>query len=100
MHEMERLSPPDLGEAVGEEGEGALFWLGSPAARLACGRDGQLTLSGVSLKAFQGIELPRQWDNPERAWNERGCEAQLESLCVWIHETRKVWTVSLRHLVA
>jgi hypothetical protein len=37
-----------------------------PEARLRCDPDGRLYLTGVYLPAWQGIDLPRQWDNSDR----------------------------------
>jgi len=39
----------------------------SPAARLTCDPDiGELYLTRVGLSAWQVIDLPHQWDNPDR----------------------------------
>jgi hypothetical protein len=97
--EMERLPPPDLREAR-EEGRDLLFWRGQPGARLECRPDGQLALAGVDMPAWLGIELPRQWDNPERAWHEKGAEKQLDRLVEWVRDALHVWNASLRQLVA
>jgi hypothetical protein len=80
MHEMDRLESPNLPEARWERGEVPLFWQGHPVARLQCRPDGRLYLTGVELPAWQGIELPRQWDDPERPQDE-GTEVQLTSFC-------------------
>ena len=37
-----------------------------PEARLRCDPDGRMYLTGVYLSAWQGIDLPRQWDNSDR----------------------------------
>ncbi|MBU0494989.1 MAG: hypothetical protein KKA73_20350 [Chloroflexi bacterium] len=39
---------------------------GQPHARVQCEPGGRLLLTGVELTAWQGIELPRQWDDPDR----------------------------------
>ena len=98
MHEMDLLLPPDLPEVRWERGEVPLFWQGNPVARLQCRLDGQLYLTGVELPAWQGIELPRQWDSPERPQDE-GTEVQLDSFCEWVRESLKVWEENLRYLV-
>ena len=43
-----------------------LSWRGMPTARLQCNPDGELYLASVELSAWQGIDMPRQWDNPDR----------------------------------
>ncbi len=37
-----------------------------PEVRLRCDPDGRLRLAGVYLAAWQGVDLPRQWDDPDR----------------------------------
>ena len=98
MRDLEAVMPPDLRERQ-EETDASLFWQGNPAIRLRCDLDGQLAFRGVELPSWHGIELPRQWDNPERAWNERGPEPQLTDLCGWVAERLRVWAASLRHLI-
>ena len=98
MHEMDRLEPPDLPEVRWDRGEAPLFWQGHPVARLQCRPDGRLYLTGVEMPAWQGIELPRQWDNPDRPRDE-GTEVQLRSFCEWVSDSLQVWEDSLRHLV-
>jgi hypothetical protein len=97
MHEMESLLPPDLREEHTEGGEVPLFWQGNPRARLKCHPDGQLALSSVDLPSWRGIELPRQWDDPERVWNEPA-GTDLEGFCGWVRDSLRVWAASLRHL--
>jgi hypothetical protein len=41
-------------------------WQGEPEIHATCDRRGDLRLESLSLSAFQGIELPRVWDDPER----------------------------------
>ena len=50
------------------------------------------------MPAWQGIELPRKWDNPDRPQDE-GTEAQLSSFCEWVSDSLQVWEDSLQHLV-
>jgi hypothetical protein len=66
---MARLSPL-LSTSTGDEEHERLVldWCGEPEASLRCAPDGRLHLSRVELQAWQGIDLPRQWDDPERAW--------------------------------
>ncbi len=97
MHEMELLLPTDLPDVRWERGEIPLFWQGTPLARFQCRPDGQLVLTGVELPAWQGIELPRRWDDPERPQDE-GTEVQLQSFCEWVHASLRVWQDSLQYL--
>ena len=97
MHEMGLLLPSDLPDVRWERGEVPLFWQGNPVARFQCRPDGQLVLTGVELPAWQGIELPRQWDDPERPQDE-GTEVQLDSFFEWVRASLNVWESCLHHL--
>ena len=46
-------------------------WRGEPESRVRYTADGELYLTGVKLSTWQGISLPRQWDDPRREWEER-----------------------------
>ncbi|HWO20044.1 MAG TPA: hypothetical protein VNO30_14760 [Kofleriaceae bacterium] len=63
-------SEPLVSEAVTREGRGGrivhLAWQGEPQARVLVARDGSLRLEGIELRSWQGIELPRRWDDPAR----------------------------------
>ena len=74
-----------------DQGEPALCWRGEPTARLQCDPDdGQLYLSGVELSAWQGIDLPRQWDNPDRQ-PDPWPEAQLAEFAERVRRVLQVW---------
>jgi hypothetical protein len=47
----------------------SLAWRGEPAARLHCGPDGQLYLTGVELSAWQRNTGVRWRTAPRRAWS-------------------------------
>ena len=96
-HRLAPLLPAELPDMQGGQGSDLLFWRSNPVARLQCGPDGQLYLTGVELPSWQGIELPRQWDNPDRP-RDRGTEAQLASLCAWLRASLQVWEDCLQHL--
>jgi hypothetical protein len=82
---------------VEEEQSSLLSWRGDPGARLQCATDGQLWLTGVSLPAWQGIELSRQWDNPDRE-PDFETESQLADFCGRLSRALKEWAHCLRHL--
>jgi len=96
---MSPLLPAELPDVHEDSGAVLLFWRGNPVARLQCDPDGRLYLTGVELSAWQGIELSRHWDNPDRP-RDYGTEAQLTSFCEWVRESLQVWRDCLRHFVA
>lgn len=75
-----------------------LAWRGEPEAEVQPGADGQLYLKGVKLSAWEGIDLPRQWDHPEREPDEDPYDQLLEFVeRVW--EAMQEWNRSLPHLL-
>ena len=70
-----------------------------PEAELRCNADGHLFLTAVRLPAWQGIDLPRQWNNPDRQpddWPER----QLADFAGRVRQALHEWEGCLRHLHA
>jgi hypothetical protein len=90
-HQSRRLAEED------ECKETTLFWRGDPEAQLRCSPDGQLYLTGVELPSWQGIELPRQWDSPDRPQDD-DTEEQLESLFECVRASLQVWAECLPYL--
>lgn len=87
---------PSAGEE-NEDIEESLCWRGEPEARLRCDPDGRLYLTGVYLAAWQGIDLPRQWDNPDRepdGWPEH----TLTDFATRVRGALQEWEGCLMHL--
>lgn len=80
-----------------KDGLAALSWRGEPVARVGCGPDGRLYLTRVELSAWQGIDLPRQWDDPERE-RDGGPNAQLADFAGRVREALFEWGDCLRYL--
>ena len=87
--------PPE--EEEGESGKVVHSWGGEPAVRARCKPDGRLLLTGVEWSAWQGINLPREWDDPERPPDEFPDE-ELADFAHRLHEAQQVWESCLRHL--
>jgi hypothetical protein len=68
-----------------------------PEVRLRCDPDGRLYLTGVYLSAWQGIDLPRQWDNPDREPDDWP-EEDLADFATRVHRALRGWEDCLRHL--
>lgn len=73
-------------------------WRGEPEAELRCGPSGELWLLGVRLTAWQGVDLPRQWDDADREPDE-GPEAQLEPFAKRLVGALDAWKKSLNMLL-
>ena len=80
-----------------EYGVRALSWCGEPEARARCGYDGRLHLRGVYLSAWQGIDLPRQWDNPDRELDDWP-EEDLADFANRVNWALQAWESCLKHL--
>ena len=87
----------DENEDEDEVGVGSLSWRGEPTARLRCDPDGQLYLTGVELSAWQGIDLPRQWDNADRPPDDWP-DAQLADFSSRVHQALQEWEDCLGYL--
>jgi hypothetical protein len=66
LENIERLVSEDVTRETPEGRHAILAWQGDPEIKVTCSPVGGLRLEAISLSAFQVIELPRQWDDPER----------------------------------
>lgn len=80
-----------------KDGLAALSWRNRPGAQLDCDADGELYLTRVELSAWQGIDLPRQWDNPDRM-RDTGTKAQLTDFTARLRQALREWESCLMHL--
>lgn len=94
-----RLAPLLPVASADQEDEFAeLCWCNEPTARLRCDAgDGRLYLTRVEVSAWQGIGLPRQWDNPER-WRDPGPDAQLADFAFRVRRALHEWKDCLGYL--
>ena len=76
-----------------------LAWQGAPDVRATCTTDGALLLDCVAVRAFQLVQLPRQWDDPDRP-EEPGPERELEAMAKRVKASLNGWTQALDHLTA
>jgi len=89
------LLPKDVEEEKGNLR--ALSWCGEPTAQFQCAPGGRLYLTSVELSAWQRIDLPRQWDDPDHEQDPEP-DAQLVDFAGRMREALQVWEDSLRHL--
>lgn len=69
MARLESIEPLVSHEVVRTRSEGTpaiLAWKGNPEVKLSCGPDGVVKLEEVGVQAFQAIDLPRSWNDPDR----------------------------------
>ncbi len=72
-------------------------WCGTPEAEFHCEPTGEIFLKGVNLSAFRGINLPRQWDHPDK-WDEQP-EKQLVDFFQRVKSALAAWEDCLRFLI-
>ena len=93
-----RLDPLLLRDVENHDGRPAMLaWRGEPAAKFICQPDGQFALAAVQVTAWEGVTVPRQWDNPDRVYDEKP-DDQLADLLGRIAQALQVWDESLKHL--
>ena len=80
-----------------EENPNFLAWRSNPEAVITFDPQGHTFLQRVSLEAWQGITLPRQWDNPEKA--DPNPDQQLFQFAMRIRRALEVWQESLAYLI-
>ncbi len=68
-----------------------------PEAEVQPDADGQLLLTGVKLEAWEGIDLPREWDDPDR--EEEDPHEQLADFVGRMWNALRAWNQTLTHLL-
>ena len=93
--ELEPILPG--GRESEDENQDSLAWRGMPEAVITFDPQGHTFLQRVSLKTWQGITLPRQWDDPEKA--DPIPDQQLFQFAMRIRRALEVWQESLAYLI-
>ncbi len=71
-------------------------WEG-PSVELACDAAGQLTLSRLEARAFELVDVPRQWDDPQRP-PDPAPRDHLAELAERLSQARQRWRAALEEL--
>jgi hypothetical protein len=98
---LERIEPLVPEEATREGRDGRLeilAWQTDPAARIVCGPDGALRLDSVEIAAWQLVELPRRWDDPDRRPDQHPA-GQLRDLFGRVRVSLQAWMQAVDHLL-
>ncbi|KYF57877.1 hypothetical protein BE04_20390 [Sorangium cellulosum] len=97
LEQVERLLPDEVIEVDGDGRLALLAWQGDPTVRLVCSPAGELRLSDVELSAWQAIDLPRRWNDPEREADDPP-DAQIAGLLARVRASLFAWMEVLDHL--
>jgi hypothetical protein len=90
-----RLAPLLLRDVDDNDGNLAVMaWRGEPEAKFVCQSDGQLALVAVEVSAWEGMMLPRQWDDPARGYDEEPDE-HLTAFFGRVAQALQVWEESV-----
>ncbi len=74
-----------------------LAWQSEPELRVLCSPAGELKLRSVEVAAWQAIEVPRMWDDPDRRPDKRP-DAQLAAMFKRLRAALNAWMEALDHL--
>ncbi len=92
------VNPILLEEEIWESGNPSSYaWRGQPEAQISFGPNGETSLNDVRLESWQGITLPRQWDDPDKVDPDPGL--QLVKLAARIQDALVFWRESLVLLI-
>lgn len=75
-----------------------LAWQGDPQIKIRCNPGGELRLEEVEVHAFQGIDLARQWDDPDRDHDDDPDE-QLAAMFKRVWAALFAWGEMVDHLL-
>jgi hypothetical protein len=99
-HRLERIEPLTAEEKIRHE-DGRLAVLAwqqaEPCVHAVCRPSGDLMLEGVELAAWQGVEVPRIFDDPDRE-PDAGPEEELAALVGRTRSALSAWMQALDHL--
>ena len=76
-----------------------LGWQGEPRINAFVDARGEARFDGVALSAWQSIDLPRQWDDPDRDEDEP-VDEQLQRLAERLRSALHAWSEVTDHLRA
>jgi hypothetical protein len=96
---LERVEPL-IGEGPSRStrlGEVVLAWQGEPKVEAICNAFGELKLQSITLEGFQGIDLPRHFDDPDRDEDEPP-HAQLLDMLGRVRAALYAWGEVMDHL--
>ncbi len=96
LESIERLVSEEVVRETGDGRHAVLAWQGDPELKLVCGPGGELRLEEIRVHAFQGIDLPRKW-NDGREPDEPPHE-QLTALFARVRAALHAWGEVMDHL--
>ena len=98
LEEVERLIAEETSVPLPNGRVGVLGWQGNPMLSVSCDEAGKQHLEGVSVGAFQIIEVPRHSDNSDWVPDPHP-RPRLRDLFARVRRALQAWDEALDHLV-
>lgn len=96
LEDIEPLTSTDKARQNEEGNLEILAWQDVPKAEVMCSETGELLLEGVSISAFQTMETPRIFDDPERS--DEPPHEQLRAMFSRVRASMSAWMQALDNL--
>ena len=97
LENVERLVTEDVTRETPDGLHAILAWQGDPELKVICSPAGELRLESISVHAFQGIDLPRRWDDTDREVDEHP-HKQLSAMFQRVRAALYAWGEVMDHL--
>lgn len=97
LEAIEPLLPPEIARRGPDDRLEVVGWKGDPRIKAFVTVKGESKLDGASLSAWQSIDLPRVWDDPEREPDEP-VDDQLQRLAQRLRSALHAWAEMTHHL--
>lgn len=98
LENVERLVTEEITRETPDGRDAILAWQGDPEIKLTCTPDGELRLNAITVRAFQGLDLPRRWDDPDREPDE-GPHEELTAMFQRLRTALYAWGEVMDNLV-
>lgn len=97
LENIEPLVSDDVAREDDLGNHAVLAWQGDPEVKASCNAIGELRLEAISVSAFQGIDLPRKWNNSDHEPDEDPHE-QLTAMFERVRAALYAWGEVMDHL--
>ena len=97
LENVERLVDEEVTRELPDGNLAILAWQGDPEIKVTCDHLGELRLHSISVSAFQGIDLPRRWDDSEREPDDEPHD-QLAKMFKRVKAALHAWGEVMDHL--
>jgi hypothetical protein len=97
LETIEPLVSEDVLRETADGRHAILAWQGNPEVKATCNPLGELRLESITVSAFQGIDLPRNWDDSEREPDDDPYD-QLKAMFERVRAALYAWGEVMDHL--